>query len=70
VSEWYSAVDLPAVRAAVRPVHWFPPGVVRWRGNATGSWWAMVPGVGRLVEAPTEGALVGEVRRILGWAAG
>ncbi|WP_173097193.1 hypothetical protein [Actinomadura verrucosospora] len=58
---------IPAV-AAVQPVcaaPWFPPGVMHWRGEATGSWWAMTPRGGRLIEAATEEALAYEVRRVM-----
>jgi hypothetical protein len=59
--------DIPAV-AAVQPVRaapWFPPDVMHWRGEATGSWWAMTPRGGRLIEGATEEMLAYEVRRVM-----
>lgn len=49
-------VDLPPIVDPPPPI---PDGIVHWHGNATGSWWAMVPGRhgARLVEAPSEDAL-------------
>ncbi|WP_433233981.1 hypothetical protein [Actinomadura nitritigenes] len=60
-------LGVPAVEAAqpvVRGVV-FPPGVKRWQGEATGSWWAMAPGVGRLIEAATEESLAARVREAM-----
>ncbi|MDL4813476.1 hypothetical protein [Actinomadura opuntiae] len=61
---------IPAVASAqpVRPASWFPPNVMHWRGEATGSWWAMTPRGGHLIEAPTEEALAYEVHRIMAGA--
>lgn len=48
-----TVVDMPVVVGLVPPI---PEWVVYWRGEATGSWWAMVAGrLGpRLVEAGSE----------------
>ncbi len=51
-----TVVDMPPILDPPPPI---PKGVVHWHGNATGSWWAMVPDRtgGRLVEASSEIAL-------------
>lgn len=51
-----TAVDIPPVTGGPPPI---PAGIVHWHGDATGSWWAMVPGRHgpRLVEAPSEAHL-------------
>lgn len=51
-----TVVDLPSVTDPAPPI---PKGVPHWHGDATGTWWAMVPGQHgpRLVEAPTADAL-------------
>lgn len=63
-----TAFDIPAIEAAqpaapAKP--WFPPGVTHWHGGATGSWWAMVPGLDHFVEAASEEALAARVRHIV-----
>ncbi|MGI5327946.1 hypothetical protein [Actinomadura nitritigenes] len=63
-----TAFDIPAIEA-VQPAApakpWFPPGVAHWHGAATGSWWAMVPGLDHFVEAASEEALAARVRHIV-----
>ncbi|MEV4670952.1 hypothetical protein AB0K34_04795 [Actinomadura sp. NPDC049382] len=48
-----TVVDMPPIADPPPPI---PKGIVHWHGDATGSWWAMVPGRHglRLVEAPSE----------------
>ncbi|MDL4812842.1 hypothetical protein [Actinomadura opuntiae] len=49
-------MDMPPIADPPPPI---PDGITHWHGNATGSWWAVVPGYhgARLVEAPSEDAL-------------
>lgn len=49
-------VDMPPIIGPPPPI---PVGVVHWRGDATGSWWAIVPGRRgpQLVEAVSVEAL-------------
>lgn len=49
-------VDMPPITDPPPPI---PKRVVHWHGDATGSWWAMVPGRygDRLVEAVSADAL-------------
>ncbi|MFE9105665.1 hypothetical protein ACGFJT_35715 [Actinomadura geliboluensis] len=49
-------VDMPPV---ADPPPAIPDGIVHWHGEATGSWWAVLPGRQgpRLVEAPSAAAL-------------
>lgn len=73
-----TAVDIPAV--PVQPT-WYRqgparrfPGVKRWYGQATHSWWAIVPCPdvqygARLVEAHSEDELAGKIGRALEGAA-
>lgn len=51
-----TAVDMPPIIDPPPPI---PRGIVHWHGDATGSWWAVLPGQQgqRLVEAPTADAL-------------
>lgn len=50
-----TAVDMPPI-TDLPPI---PGGIMHWHGDATGSWWAMVPGRQgpQLVEAPSAAAL-------------
>ncbi|MGP4026104.1 hypothetical protein [Actinomadura sp. 3N407] len=51
-----TVVDLPPIIDPPPPI---PRGVTHWHGDATGSWWAIVPGRAgpRLVEAASRDAL-------------
>lgn len=62
-----TVVDIPSPTGPPPPI---PLGIMYWRGHATGSWWAVVPGRGgpRLIEAVSEDALAVAVDRHLRWS--
>ena len=69
-----STVPGPRSATARGPITAPPPipqGIMHWRGRATGSWWAMVPGRQgpQLLEAVSRDALAAAVDRHLRWSA-